>query len=328
METQEGGDLCFPQLLNTSCRKPVRPQHEVMLTYVLLSSISLLTTALNLAVIVSIAHFKQLHTPTNFLLLSLAVSDFFVGLLMFFQIILLDGCWIFGDAMCSLYVVLDYTITSSSIGTMVLISVDRYVAICYPLHYPTKVTVRGVTVCIGFCWAGAVLYNCLLLSDNLKHPGRYKSCSGECVVVINHFAGLADVILSFIGPVTVIVVLYVKVFAVAVAQAHAMRTHIASVTLQGSVKAGAKKSEAKAAKTLGIVVVVFLLCLCPYFCITLTDTLINLSSAAFVICLFYFNSCLNPLIYALFYPWFRKSVKLILTLQILEPDSCDIRMLS
>lgn len=62
METQEDGDLCFPQLLNASCRKPVRPQHEVMLTYVLLSSISLLTTALNLAVIVSIAHFKYIHS--------------------------------------------------------------------------------------------------------------------------------------------------------------------------------------------------------------------------------------------------------------------------
>lgn len=234
----------------------------------------------------------------------------------------------FGDVMCSLYVVLDYTITSSSIGTMVLISVDRYVAICYPLHYPTKVTVPRVTICIGFCWTAAVLYNCLLLSDNLKHPGRYKSCSGECVVIINHFAGWVDIVLSFIGPVAVIVVLYVKVFAVAVAQAQAMRSHVATVTLQGSVKASAKKSEAKAAKTLGIVVVVFLLCLCPYFCIILTDTVVNLSSAAFFICLFYFNSCLNPLIYALFYPWFRKSLKLILTLQILDPDSCEIRVLS
>lgn len=62
METLEGGDLCFPQLLNTSCKKPLRPQHEVMLTYVLLSTISLLTTALNLAVIVSIAHFKYMQS--------------------------------------------------------------------------------------------------------------------------------------------------------------------------------------------------------------------------------------------------------------------------
>lgn len=198
----------------------------------------------------------------------------------------MNGCWIFGDGMCSLYVMLDYTITSSSIGTMVLISVDRYVAICDPLHYTNRVTVPAVTICIGSCWAGAVLDNGLLLNDSLRHPGRYKSCSGECVVVINHFAGPADVVLCFIGPVAVVVVLYVKVFAVAVAQAKAMRPHVATVTLRGSVKASGKKSEAKAARTLGIVVVVFLLCLWPYFCVTLTDTLVNISSAAFVIRLF------------------------------------------
>lgn len=243
---------------------------------------------------------------------------------MFFQIVLIDGCWPFGDTVCSLYVVLDYTITSSSIGTMVLISVDRYVAICYPLHYPTRVTVRRVTICIGFCWFCAILHNCLLLSSNLRYPGRFKTCTGECVVEIHQVAGLADVVLSFIGPVAVIVVLYVRVFAVAVAQAQAMRFHLAAVTLHGR----AKKSEAKAAKTLGIVVVVFLLCLCPYFCVTLSGSLLNLSSAAFVIWLFYFNSCLNPLIYALFYPWFRKSLKLILTLRILQPNSCQTRMLS
>lgn len=62
METLDGGDLCFPQLLNASCRKPLRPQHEVLLTSVLLSTISLLTTTLNLAVIVSIAHFKYVRS--------------------------------------------------------------------------------------------------------------------------------------------------------------------------------------------------------------------------------------------------------------------------
>nr|XP_046260188.1 trace amine-associated receptor 13c-like [Scatophagus argus] len=329
METLEGTELCFPQLLNTSCRKPMRPLFEAMLIYFLLFSISLLTAALNLLVIISISHFKQLHTPTNLLLLSLAVSDFFVGLLMFFQIILIDGCWFLGDFICVLYYILDFIITSVSIGTMVLISVDRYVAICDPLHYPTKVTVREATICICLCWVCSVLYNIIIMKENFKHPGRYNSCTGECVVLVDYVAGLADLFLTFIGPVTVIVVLYVRVFVVAVSQARAMRSHIAAVTLQFSVSVTAKKSEIKAARTLGVVIIVFLLCLCPYFCITLTgqNTMLNASSAAFVICLFYFNSCLNPLIYVFSYPWFRKSVKLIATLQILKPDSCEINML-
>uniref|UniRef100_A0A3Q0R9I4 G-protein coupled receptors family 1 profile domain-containing protein n=1 Tax=Amphilophus citrinellus TaxID=61819 RepID=A0A3Q0R9I4_AMPCI len=94
----------------------------------------------------------QLHTPTNLLLLSLAVADFFVGLLMFFQIVLIDGCWFLGDLMCTLYQYLAFIITSASIGTMVIISIDRYIAICYPLHYSTKVTQERIKVCICLCW--------------------------------------------------------------------------------------------------------------------------------------------------------------------------------
>ncbi|XP_051259309.1 trace amine-associated receptor 13c-like isoform X1 [Dicentrarchus labrax] len=329
METLKGSELCFPQFLNTSCRKPVRPHFETMLIYILLSSISLLTAVLNLLVIISISHFKQLHTPTNLLLLSLAVSDFFVGLLMFFQVVLTDGCWFLGDLMCVLYYILDFIVTSASVGTMVLISVDRFVAICDPLHYPSKITVKGVTICLCLCWVCSFLYTSFTMKDNFKQPGMYNSCFGECVVVISYALGIADLFLTFIGPVTVIVVLYIRVFVVAVSQARAMQSHIAAVRLQKSVKVTAKKSEMKAARTLGVVVVVFLICLCPYFCVTLTgqDTLLNASSAAFVICLFYFNSCLNPLIYAFCYPWFRKSIKLIVTLQILQPNSCETNIL-
>ena len=271
---------------------------------------------------------RQLHTPTNLLLLSLAVSDFFVGLLMFFQIILIDGCWFLGYLMCTLYSVLNYILTSASVGTMVLISIDRYVAICHPLHYSTKITVRGVALCTCLCWVCSALYNNLIMKDNLKQPGRYNSCIGQCVIVIDHVAGLVDLFVTFICPVTVIVVLYIRVFVVAVSQARAMRSHIAAVTIQSSVKI-TKKSELKAAGTLGVVIVVFLLCLCPYFCLTLTgqDTMLNASSAAFVICLFSFNSCLNPMIYTFFYPWFRKSVRLIVTIQILKPDSSKFNIL-
>ncbi|XP_033181691.1 trace amine-associated receptor 4-like [Mastacembelus armatus] len=329
METLVDTELCFPQLLNSSCVKTKRPHFETMMTYILLFSISLFTVFLNLLVIISISHFKQLHSTTNLLILSLAVSDFFMGLLMLFQIILIEGCWFLGDLMCTVYQYIAYIITSTSVGNMVLICIDRYVAICDPMHYSTKVTQKRVKVCICLCWSCSVIFQSLIMKDVLQQPGRYNSCFGECMFVINYIAGIADLIFSFILPITVIVVLYMRVFVVAVSQARAMRSHITTVTVQGSRKVTAKKSEIKAARTLGIVITVFLLCLCPYYCVALTsqNDLMNTSSAAFVICLYYFNSCLNPLIYALFYPWFRKSVKLIFTLKILQPDSCEANVM-
>ncbi|XP_040003563.1 trace amine-associated receptor 13c-like [Xiphias gladius] len=324
----EGAELCFPQL-NTSCRKPKRPHSDSALIYIILSFISLLTVTLNLLVIISISHFKQLHTPTSFLLLSLSVSDFFVGLLMFFHILVLDGCWFLSDLMCVLYYFLGFIVTSSSVGTMVLISVDRYVAICDPLHYPTKVTVKRVQISVSLCWICSLFYNTALIKDNFKQQDTYISCAGECAIIFNSIEQVADLILTFIIPISVIIVLYLRVFVVAVSQARAMRSHVAAVALRRSVKVTAKKSELKAARTLGVVVVVFLICLCPYYCFTITgqDTLLSASSATFVICLFYFNSCLNPVIYALFYPWFRKSIKLIVTLQVLKPGSSEAKIL-
>ncbi|XP_029968064.1 trace amine-associated receptor 8a-like [Salarias fasciatus] len=324
MNTLDEADLCFPQF-NSSYRKITRSPAVSMLIYITLSSIAVLTVVLNLLVIISIFHFKKLHTPTNLLLLSLAVSDFLVGLLMVFQIILIDGCWFLCDLMCSLYFLLDYGITSASVGTMVLISIDRYVAICDPLHYSTKVTQSRAKVCVLLCWLSSAVFQGLVLRDNVRHPGRYNSCYGECIVVVEYVAGIVDLLLSFIGPVSIIVVLYVRVFVVAVSQARTMRSHVTTVKASGSFNLTTLKSERKALRTVSVVITVFLICICPYYCVTLTggDAVLSASSVAFVMCLFYFNSCLNPLIYALFYPWFRKSIKLIITLEILKPGSCE-----
>ncbi|AWP13581.1 putative trace amine-associated receptor 13c-like [Scophthalmus maximus] len=320
METQrEGADLCYPQL-NNSCRKPAHPQTEAMLIYVLLSSVSLLTVALNLL----------LHTPTNLLLLSLAVSDFLVGfLLMPVEIIYIEACWFLGDIVCTLYYIADYVITSASVANMVLISFDRYLAICDPMRYSTRVTNRRAQICVCLCWVFSAFYRILLLHDHLDKPGRSHSCLGECVAVINYIAGLVDLVFTFIIPITVIIALYMRVFAVALSQARAIRSHIAAMTVQRAATVTVKKAEMKAARTLGIVIIVFLICFCPYYFPALAgeDTSVDASSAAVEIWLAHFNSCLNPIIYAFFYPWFRKCIKLILTLQILKPGSRDTKLL-
>ncbi|XP_026150766.1 trace amine-associated receptor 13c-like [Mastacembelus armatus] len=328
MEVDDQAELCFPQL-NNSCRKPTFHGTDVVFLRFVLSSVSVLTVVLNLLVIISISHFRQLHTPTNTLLLSLAVSDILVGLVpMPREILRKTSCWFLGDLMCSLIKYVSFTVTSTSVGNMILISVDRYVAICDPLHYPTRVTVKRVKFCVYLCWLGSALYNILFFKDELTEPGRYNSCYGQCVFVISYIAGIVDVFVTFIAPVTVIVVLYMRVFVVAVSQARAMRSHITAVTLQRSVTLKTMKSELKAARTLGVVVVMFLICVCPYYCVSLAgNNLLNASAASYVIYLFDINSCINPLIYALFYPWFRKTVKLIVTIQILQPGSREANVL-
>uniref|UniRef100_A0A8C5EXG6 G-protein coupled receptors family 1 profile domain-containing protein n=1 Tax=Gouania willdenowi TaxID=441366 RepID=A0A8C5EXG6_GOUWI len=223
---------------------------------------------------------RKLHTPTNFLLLSLAVSDFSVGFVWVFLILLIDGCWFLGADWCVFNTVLGSVVASASIGTVVLISVDRFVAVCDPMHYQTKVTKNRANICIVLCWVGSILFHCLRLNNIVENPGQFDS-----------------------------LVLYVRVFIVAVSQAQAMRSHVTVVTLQSSLKVN--RSELKAARTLGVVVVVFLMCLTPFYLVSLTSGfgVKSTSSYIFVIGLFFFNSLLNPVIYVFLYPWFRKCVK-------------------
>ncbi|XP_035994792.1 trace amine-associated receptor 13c-like [Fundulus heteroclitus] len=329
MKTQDSADLCYPQIHNNSCKKPSSPWTEVVVVQIILSLISLITVALNLLVIISVSHFRQLHTPTNIFLLSLAVSDLLVGFIsMPGEIYRTTSCWFLGDNICFIYNYLCFIITAASIGNMVLISIDRYVAICDPLHYQTRVTERSVKVYVCLCWLCSVCYSIPFIKDDLFQTGRNNSCYGECVTAIDSITATLDLVITFIAPVTIIVVLYMRVFVVAVSQARAMRSQVIAVKLQLSVTTTANKSELKAARTLGVLVLVFLLCFCPYYCFSLAgEDSFNSTTMSFMYHLFYFNSCINPIIYALFYPWFRITAKLIVTLKILKPGSCEAQIL-
>ncbi|XP_051233072.1 trace amine-associated receptor 13c-like isoform X3 [Dicentrarchus labrax] len=331
VETLEAADRCIHSHNNTCMLMPNTP--KAMLIKTLLSCINLLTVTLNLLVVISISHFRhrhffemQLYTPTNLILLSLAVSDLLVGLtVMPLTIFSQQSCMFIDKITCTFSYLMSFILTSASVGSMVLTSVDRYVAICYPLRYSSMVTTSRVKVCVSVCWFCSVVYNLILLKEHLLQIDLSNSCYEECVVIINYITGAIDLVLTFFSPVTVIIILYMRVFVVAVSQARVMRSQISALR---SNTVTVKKSELRAARTIGIILLVFILSLCPYYSPSITgqDITGSIDSMA-QFWLFFCNSTFNPLIYAFFYPWFRKSVKLIVSLQILQPGSCEAKIM-
>uniref|UniRef100_A0A671TLE1 G-protein coupled receptors family 1 profile domain-containing protein n=1 Tax=Sparus aurata TaxID=8175 RepID=A0A671TLE1_SPAAU len=322
METLKAANLCIP--LNTSCSSMLVTPRTIV-TKTLLSCISVLTVVLNLLVIISISHFRQLQTPTNLILLSLAVSDLLVGILVIpTEIITFQSCLFQDKTSCALFYIFSFILTSASVGSMVLISVDRYVAICYPLCYSSMITTRRVQICMSLCWFCSVTYNLMLLKDHLSQIDLLNSCFQECFLVINYISGAVDLLVTFFCPLTVIIVLYMRVFVVAVSQARVMRSQISALKLNTVI---VKRSEMRAARTVGVILLVFVLCLLPYYSSSIAGKDTTTVASSVQIWLFSCNASFNPLIYAFFYPWFRKSVKVIVSLQILQPGSCEAKIM-
>ncbi|XP_026886354.2 trace amine-associated receptor 13c-like [Electrophorus electricus] len=296
-----------------------------------LTSVVLVTVCGNLIIIISVCHFKQLHTPTNMLILSLAVSDFLIGVFVMPPALLqlIESCWIFTRVFCALYLLTGYFFTSVSIYNVALIAVDRYFALSNPFLYTKTVSVSIMCIVVLCNWGVWLSYNITLQYPNFKSIGR-AVCSRGCFHVLNDVWSVVDILLSFVFPLSVIIILYTLVFFIAKKHVTAIRelkSHTRTQTSKNMTHS--MKSERKAAKVLGILVSVFVACLLPYFLYSVLGSVVEIEEESLhkFFLLLYLNSAINPVIYALFYPWFRKSVKVILTLRILSTDSSLIHIL-
>ncbi|XP_036438661.1 trace amine-associated receptor 13c-like [Colossoma macropomum] len=316
------------QCLRFSC-----PERSVSTVYVFLyvsaAAVVLLTVCGNLLIIISVCHFKQLHTPTNMLILSLAVSDFLVGVLVMpaALIWMIESCWIFSAVYCLCNILFSYLLTATSTFNVALIAVDRYFALSNPFLYTKIVSVNTMCIVVLCYWFVLMFYSLALQYFN-GHFTQPVMCPGHCFLDSDEVWFLVDFLFTFVLPCAVIVILYVLVFVIARKHATAIRDlHIQTRTSKNMTDS--MKSERKAAKVLGILVSVFLGCLFPYFVSTLLGNFIEIEMGSFqkLLMMFYLNSTINPVIYALFYPWFRRCVKLILTFKIFNTDSSLMNVL-
>uniref|UniRef100_A0A667XVJ9 Trace amine associated receptor 1 n=1 Tax=Myripristis murdjan TaxID=586833 RepID=A0A667XVJ9_9TELE len=317
--------LCY-QSENVSCIMVSIPSAVRVLLYVFLGSLSVLTFCGNLLIIISIIYFKQLHTPTNYLILSLAMSDLLVGALVLPFIIALsvDSCSYLADLICKMGRSLDVFLGTSSILNLSFISIDRYVAVCHPLRYESKINVRAAVIMILLSWGFSALIGIGVIIMGLKEG----KCEGRCFSFNIDISGITGCVLSFYLPAVVMLSIYLKIFLVAQKQARSIQNSNCQ-----SIKSGASvsKMERKATKSLAIVMGAFLICWAPNFTATALNPLINYSIPITVIEVFaifgWTNSVLNPFIYAFFYSWFRVAFRMIVSGRIFQGDFANSKLL-
>ncbi|XP_064072343.1 octopamine receptor [Vanessa tameamea] len=130
------------------------PEWEAICTAIVLTLIIISTIVGNILVILSVFTYKPLRIVQNFFIVSLAVADLTVAILVLplnvaYSIL---GQWVFGIYMCKMWLTCDIMCCTSSILNLCAIALDRYWAITDPINYAQKRTLERVLVMIGVVW--------------------------------------------------------------------------------------------------------------------------------------------------------------------------------
>lgn len=280
-----------------------------------LIAVAVLSVAANSLVCVVFMLYRQLQLIRHYFVVNLAIADILIAAMLIPLYVAAQLTEDNGKVLSICQFVLDITCGTASILCLAAISLERYVAVKYSLHYHSIVTHRKAFLCMVFIWVYSVVVSCAALLSLIKKPGEKKDES--CFFAGPQYATFVT-FASFVLPVAVMVFAYWNIFKVA--QVHARR--INSMQLTPSDPAGSLhskrviKRELKGAKTLTIIMGTHFICWCPLFVFFLVYTYCQscrgnaLDVTNYIILVLrYCNSLTNPLIYSGINKQFRAGIK-------------------
>jgi len=300
---------------------PIIPDYVMTIIQVFYALVCMLGLLGNSLVIYVVLRFSKMHTVTNTYILHLAMADecFLVGI-PFLIVTMFMREWPFGTTMCKIY----FTTTSinqitSSLFLMVL-SADRYIAVCHPINSPKfrTGTISKIVSCSVWLLSAVLMLPVLLYATTISRPDGRESCSiewksaniftdGDVLTEQTAFT-FYSLVFGFLGPLVFIFIFYLLVLI-----------RLRSVGPQGKGRSeNTRRANSKVTKLVLTVVTVFIFCWLPHW---VTQVLVILqppsspqssslvTSILFANCLQYSNSAMNPLLYAGLSDNFRKSFR-------------------
>ncbi|KAL8588374.1 hypothetical protein ACOMHN_024751 [Nucella lapillus] len=288
----------------------------------------------NSLVILVVALDKNMRNTTNILILSLAVADllFIVLCVPFTAASYALPTWPFGEVWCKVVQYLIYVCAYASVYTLVLMSLDRYLAVVHAIRSMSIRTELNTWLAVVVTWVAILLGHIPLLLQHdvmvYNHLGEERSTCTNVYHHADHRKGIVffSCFISFgymlpLGAVCLMYGLMLK-------------------RLHGSVPGGSQSQESirtkrRVTKMVVIIVAVFAVCWLPIQIILLMQQLniyppdilfigIQLASN----CLAYMNSCVNPILYAFLSENFRRSFRKFLCCYIQVSNRAEYELVS
>lgn len=170
----------------------------------------------NILVLLAVATTPSLQNATNYLIVNLACADLCMGvvILPLSTLTYVYSVWPFGSVLCTVWQVLDITLTSASILTLGAISIDRYISLTKPLHYSSIVTTNRTLLSILVVWAWSLGFALPLISQKSSNQNNENPCESVTDVGFVIFS----VLVTFYIPSIIVVGMYIMIYRIARAQ--------------------------------------------------------------------------------------------------------------
>ncbi|KAJ1526211.1 hypothetical protein ONE63_009370 [Megalurothrips usitatus] len=269
-------------------------------------------------VIVVVTMSRRLRSITNFFLANLAVADFCVGAFCVYQnlSIYLVQSWVLGDLVCKLYHFVHSLSYTASIFILVVICTERYFAIIHPITCKQILTPRRLRVVMLCVWVLSALYSSprffwveIISMQHTQGGGSEVICISHRQKYDSETFDLINFGLLYAAPLAVMLLLY---------------TRIALVLWdagRGPPGIHRHRGERGVVRMLIVVVFTFAVCNLPYHARKMwqywspsyegdSKFMTIFTPATFL--LTYFNSAINPLLYAFLSRNFRKGMRELL----------------
>ncbi|XP_071944881.1 histamine H3 receptor-like [Antedon mediterranea] len=279
----------------------------------------------NSLVILAFITEKSLRSnPANLFILNLSGADFLTGAFSFplFTLWLMFGTWPFGEGVCKMWLIVNYTACGISVCAIIFISLDRYWMLKMKLKYRQFQTTKRVTVMIIVSWVFILPLNIILIVFWEKFSGEHV-IDYSIICDTGYYNNLTNVFVQFIIPLAAIIFLNCAVYNEirhrtrtnpsvnsnrSIVQATSNRlsvTAASSVSTRRNVNTTISSTgrHRKAAFTLTILVSVFAVCWTPHNIVLIwrvvSEDLTDYTVWQVVTYLLWSNSAINPFLYAL-----------------------------